>query len=137
MLDLEANERSIAHKLAEYLQIEFPEYEVDCEYNRFFKDPKILDVFIEKIGVSKRRLVIPDIIIHKRGNDSHKLLVIEVKKNLEDFHYDEDKLKAFTSQPEYAYKFGVLLVFDKSGNDILCKLFVYKNGQKIREKEII
>ena len=28
------NERSITHKLAEYLQKHLPEYNVDCEYNR-------------------------------------------------------------------------------------------------------
>jgi hypothetical protein len=31
------SERAITHKLAEYLQKEFPEYKVDCEYNRYKK----------------------------------------------------------------------------------------------------
>ena len=34
LLDVDANERSITHKLAEHLQREFPEWHVDCEYNR-------------------------------------------------------------------------------------------------------
>ncbi len=40
LLAVSANERSITHKLAEYLQTAFPEYNVDCEYNRDGDDPK-------------------------------------------------------------------------------------------------
>ena len=35
LLDININERSITHKLAEYLKEYFPEFNVDCEYNRF------------------------------------------------------------------------------------------------------
>ncbi|HQK46046.1 MAG TPA: hypothetical protein PLP52_03750, partial [Syntrophorhabdaceae bacterium] len=34
LIDKNANERSITHKLAEHLQKEFPYWHVDCEYNR-------------------------------------------------------------------------------------------------------
>ena len=34
LLDVDANERSITHKLAEHLQRKFPGWHVDCEYNR-------------------------------------------------------------------------------------------------------
>lgn len=34
LLESDAHERSITHKLAEYLQDEFEEWNVDCEYNR-------------------------------------------------------------------------------------------------------
>jgi len=34
LVELNANERSITHKLAEYLQLEFAAWNVDCEYNR-------------------------------------------------------------------------------------------------------
>src|SRR4030042_3754738 len=33
LLEKDVNERSISHKLAEYLQEQFPDYDVDCEYN--------------------------------------------------------------------------------------------------------
>ena len=33
LLEIGANERSVAHKLAEYLQQEFPNWHFDCEYN--------------------------------------------------------------------------------------------------------
>lgn len=34
LLEIKVNERSVALKFAEYLQIEFPDWNVDCEYNR-------------------------------------------------------------------------------------------------------
>ena len=37
LLDINVNERTITHKLAEYLQKHFPEFNVDCEYNRYLK----------------------------------------------------------------------------------------------------
>ncbi len=45
LLENDINERSISHKLAEYLGYEFPNYNVDCEYNKMLKDPKIIHAF--------------------------------------------------------------------------------------------
>ena len=41
---MDANERSLTHKLAEYLQCEFPDWHVDCEYNRHGLDVKRLAI---------------------------------------------------------------------------------------------
>lgn len=43
--DVDANERSQTHKIAEYLQQIFPEYNVDCEYNRNLRQEKTLNFF--------------------------------------------------------------------------------------------
>ena len=48
LLDVDANERSITHKLAEHLQREFPEWHVDCEYNRVGRETKRLAVNVGK-----------------------------------------------------------------------------------------
>jgi len=42
LLENDINERSISHKLAEYLSFEFPNYNIDCEFNKVFKDQKLL-----------------------------------------------------------------------------------------------
>ena len=64
------NERSITHKFAEYLQHQFPEWNVDCEYNRDHHDPKRLDL-PSRHDISgddvNAKTVFPDIIIHERG----------------------------------------------------------------------
>lgn len=41
--DVNANERSQTHKIAEYLQQILPEYNVDCEYNRNLRQEKTLN----------------------------------------------------------------------------------------------
>ncbi len=40
LLQVDANERSITHRFAIYLEDEFPDYNVDCEYNRECADIK-------------------------------------------------------------------------------------------------
>jgi len=66
LLEVDANERSITHRLAIYLEALFPEYDVDCEYNRNGIDPKILNDFKKKIDSDDTcgTTVYPDIIIH-------------------------------------------------------------------------
>ncbi|MCM8543397.1 MAG: hypothetical protein NE328_24220, partial [Lentisphaeraceae bacterium] len=64
------HERSITFKLGFYLQEIYPDWDVDCEYNR-----KILDV--KRVADEQR---FPDIIVHKR-NRNDNFIVIEAKKD--------------------------------------------------------
>lgn len=129
------NERTIAHKLAEYLQQIFPEYHVDCEYNRDveqnsgLKKVSILKERYEAIknevidGVSIDVSVFPDIIIHRRGTNKFNLLVIELKKskntNKGARDFDIEKLHSFTDQSErntLKYNYGVFLILETREN---------------------
>ncbi len=138
LLDKDVNERTITHKLAEYLQQHFPEFNVDCEYNRFEHNRiddlvKRLELPRDKVNWDKvnwddteAKTVFPDILVHKRGKQEYNLLVIEVKKksklntgNLDRNNFDINKLRALTEVP-YNYKFGLFLRIDLDGeNDIL------------------
>ena len=44
LLTTNINERSISHRLAVYLQLQFPDWDVDCEYNRNHDDVKRLQL---------------------------------------------------------------------------------------------
>lgn len=118
LLDINVNERTITHKLAEYLQQNFPEFNVDCEYNRFEDLIKKLELPKDKINWNdtEAKSVFPDIIVHKRGTQEYNLLVIEIKKssniNLSDF--DQMKLHIFRQEP-YNYTFGLFLRIDLDG----------------------
>jgi hypothetical protein len=97
------NERTVTHKFAEYLQVLFREWNVDCEYNRV-KD--------RKKSIPGQKYSYPDIIIHKRNNIEN-LLVVEAKKcNALQKQKDEDKkkVKKFIEDTNYQYCFGLLLV---------------------------
>lgn len=112
----DVNERSISHRLACYLEPFFPDWNVDCEYNREHDDPKRLEIPKRKIlsDDTHATTVFPDIIVHKR-NTNDNLLVIEMKKttsNVTDDH-DSNKLKAFKSQ--LGYKFAVFLKLRTGG----------------------
>ncbi len=133
LLQRDVNERSITHKLAEHLQRQFPEWNVDCEYNRDMDNPKRLR--IKKIEITsddtEGRTTYPDIIVHKRGNNDNNKLVIEVKKNrsvsCKDKTVDINKVKAFTSSKEFKYERGLFLLLPVEGND--AKLSWYRNGE--------
>src|ERR1039458_2874303 len=85
LFNVNVSERSLTFRLGLYLQCEFPDWRVDCEYNRHGEYPKRL------IEVKRQRQlddptsktegdVYPDIIVHWRGEAGPNLLVIEAKK---------------------------------------------------------
>lgn len=123
LLQIDSSERSIAHKLGEYLQKEFLELNVDCEYNRDSHDLNRLDskrliswnTDCKKIG-KKDTTVYPDIIVHQRLTRVN-LLVIEIKKtsNSDNGYCDKKKLEAFIK--ELGYQYGLFINF-KVGKSI-------------------
>jgi hypothetical protein len=119
------HERSITHKLAEYLQQEFPTYHVDCEYNRHGLDTKVLPRECEERA---RKFVYPDIVVHIRGNDDRNLLIIEAKlgQSATVPVCDEAKLVEFTKREgTYHYQLGLFIAFDKMRDP---QLIWYQNG---------
>lgn len=118
LLILEVNERSVTHKLGEYLQKKFRKYsyDVDCEYNKDGHEPKRLNLppgLVDgtvSTAADVATTVYPDIIIHRRGTKDN-LVVIEAKKSTNpDRTTDCQKLEAF--RRDLGYKFCYRLVFD-------------------------
>ena len=111
LLKVDANERSITHKLAEHLQREFPDWHVDCEYNRSGDLPKRLvgaDGLVSTHDTDGRT-VFPDIIVHRRGSREN-LVVIEAKKlTTAQGTSDVEKLQAY--KVEHGYPFAYAIVF--------------------------
>jgi hypothetical protein len=113
LLVINANERSMTHKFAEHLQREFPDWKVDCEYNRNGDVPKQLHWMLDGAVAANDEdghTVFPDIIIHRRGKRDN-LLVIEAKKSSNRSGNDREKLEAFIRDDRYEYSFGVMLQF--------------------------
>ncbi len=95
---------------------------VDCEYNKNGDHPKKTLMFLEGVR--------PDLLIHKRGDNTKNLLVVEFKgwwnraKNR-----DEDKLKSLTSSKDvYHYLLGA---FVRLGKENIQELEYYANGEKL------
>lgn len=110
LLAVDAHERAIAHRLASYLQDQFTDWDVDCEYNRDGHEPKRLDLPPRQHPPDDDRAttVYPDIIVHRRGT-SDNLLVIEMKKTTHtdadgvDERFDKLKLQQYKSKLSYRH----------------------------------
>jgi hypothetical protein len=98
LLALNANEKALTHKFAEYLANRFPNWDVDCEYDRLYDEAKKLRIQGELARV------IPDIIVHHR-NTKENLLVIEAKKDSDrrGVRADFRKLREFKKQLGYRH----------------------------------
>lgn len=117
------SERSITHKLAAYIQQLFPQWHVDCEYNRRgLRRPK--DILDQDTSY-------PDIIIHQR-NTTTNLLVIEAKSIYSADHtdtHDKKKIKAYIEDPEYQYRFGLWICFYDEISSVVTDWFENRDGR--------
>lgn len=119
LFSVDANERSITHKLAEYLQAEFKGWNVDCEYNRRgLITKKVRSIVFGEINPddTEAKTVFPDIIVHRRDRKDN-LLVIEVKKvgtRTDSIERDLDKLRGFCREETFLYKYGLFLILGES-----------------------
>ena len=117
-------EVTISAKLAQYLFIEFKEYDVDCEYNKHLNEIK----HSEDLNQDVR----PDVVIHKRSYDEDNLVYIEIKKeqNTDSREPDREKIKAVTKQDgEYGYLLGIFIDFTVDSDQLIIEY--YQNGAKL------
>lgn len=119
LLSANASERSLSHMLAVHLLSQFPNYQVDCEYNRDGFDVKKL--MLKQRSVDDDALdavtVFPDVIVHRRGQQDDNVLVVEMKKASSSVNHDYDiqKLLAFKEELKYRFAAHVVIGYGKSG----------------------
>ncbi|UNY98358.1 hypothetical protein MQE36_14880 [Zhouia spongiae] len=128
------HERSIAHRLAIYIENHFrkTDYVVDVEYNRmrnkYGEDiignliGKNLD--FEKYG-KKLSNVYPDIIVHKRDTDNN-LLEIELKMQWKNSKRDFDYIKINEYIEQLSYKFGVYIELSENREECVIEFGPFK-----------
>jgi hypothetical protein len=122
LLEVDASERSISHRLAFHLTDEFPDFDVDCEYNRDRHETKRLRLPgpCARSSDTDGSPVYPDIIVHRRGTNVN-VLAIEIKKSTSSVPDDCDieKLNAF--RQDLGYKSALFLRFEcKSKSPTVC-----------------
>jgi len=115
LFEIDVHERTVTHKLGEYLNQEFPGWDVDCEYDRDTAEPKRLKNYKKDEDDDKK--VYPDIIVHQRKcvsdenrseGDEDNLLVAEVKTSSNDGR-DIEKIEVF--RDELGYQHGLFIDF--------------------------
>jgi len=117
LLQNDSSERAITHKLACYLEEHFPEWDIDCEYNRNMLNVKMLKDTCRSSDNNNGSPVLPDIIIHKRMTNEN-YIVIEVKKTTNPETDDCDKQKLLAFRNELGYTHGLFIRFKTGCEDI-------------------
>lgn len=125
LLEHQASERALCHRLALYLERELPpanyRRSVDCEYNRvgtpgaedrvkrFHRHCEGFDEQQEQ----RRGGVFPDIIVHERGEKRNNRLVIEAKLSsaLSEASLEVDLCKLHTYVEELGYCHAAFVLF--------------------------
>ena len=105
------HERTIAARIDHCLELIFPEWTADIEYNRMM-DNEIKQLEGIKACLERRRTnrIFPDIIVHHRGIKYDNLLVVELKKAYLNPECDILKLQLLTSPTgEFRYPLGLFL----------------------------
>ena len=125
LLRLGVGERTVAARLMLHLSRCFPEFDVDVEYNRAGVAPKRVN-WAENSPDASVDLVLPDIVIHRRGSDASNLVVLEVKKSsatLLQLANDRAKLRAIRDVFRYSFAVAVLLTAPHAGSsaDVECE----------------
>ena len=116
LFEKDLGERTLTHRLAVYLERQFPGWQVDCDYDRLgertLRMPKGSIVSTDDhLGKS----IYPDIVVHRRAVPDN-LLAIEVRKasNHQPPEHDQHKLRALTDPYLwFAYGLGVYLTLAK------------------------
>jgi hypothetical protein len=117
LLDRDLGEHTLTHRLAVYVEKQFPGWQVDCNYDRLGE--RMLRMPHGAIISTDDHLgksVYPDIVVHQREIPNN-LLAIEVRKasNHQPLDHDQHKLAALTDpRVWFAYLIGVLLTLAKT-----------------------
>ena len=136
-MERKLHEVCINHRLAFYLEALLTkyfsnDYKVDIEYNRYYKNPKVIHIDNEY------QIARPDIIIHTRTNittSPQHLLVVEAKKDILS-KKDTSKVKAFIEDKHYQYLFGLTVKYNDF-NPIEAKLYYKDKFNNIVNEDII
>jgi len=120
LLKTNSGELSLNHRLAIYLEQnlidDYKSYNVDCEYFRDYTD-------FDRKNNRKGSGQVPDIIIHKRGNNFPTNYLYLEAKRFENTKEDIEKINYFLSNSKYKYQFGVYVNYFSSINHISYNLF--------------
>lgn len=137
LFDCNVCERCLMFRLAYQLQLKFPNYFVDCEFNKmgFGGHKAELKVEPDSSG-NKSKKMYADIIIHKRNSHlADNFICIEMKRKEKDFENDILRLKNMTNNDGfvignmnyvYNYNFGFYLYLPEDKSK--CEIRIFKNG---------
>jgi len=116
LLDRDLGERALTHRLAVYIEHQFPGWDVDCDYDRLGERTlRLPHGTIVSTDDHLAKSIYPDIVVHQRAIPNN-LLAIEVRKAVNHLPIDHDRRKLMAlTDPHlwFAYWIGLLVTVDK------------------------
>src|SRR5215813_1963683 len=116
ILERDLGERTLTHRLAVLVEVNFAGWEVDCDYDRLGERTlRLPRGTIVSTDDHLAKSIYPDIVVHQREIPNN-LLAIEVRKsaNHQPLGHDQHKLRALTDPHLwFAYWIGLLLILGK------------------------
>jgi hypothetical protein len=116
LLEKDLGERTLTHRLAVYIEKQFPGWQVDCNYDRLGERTlRLPHGSIVSTDDHLGKSIYPDIVVHQREIPNN-LLAIEVRKdgNHQPLEHDQHKLQALTDPHVwFAYWIGVLVTLSR------------------------
>ena len=116
LFEHDLGERTLTHCLAVHLEKQFPDWNVDCGYDRLgARTMQLPHGSIVSTDDHLDKSIYPDIVVHRRAVPDN-LLAIEVRKasNHQPPEHDQHKLRALTDPYLwFAYGLGVYLTLAK------------------------
>jgi hypothetical protein len=116
LLQRDPGERALTHRFAVAVERQFPQWNVDCDYNRLGERTWLLPkASIVSTDDELGKSIFPDIVVHRRAVPEH-LLAIEVRKasNHQPPAHDRHKLRGLTDPHLwFAFRVGVGLTLGK------------------------
>lgn len=106
-----------------YLQQYFPDWSVDCEYNRDGIEPKRLghlELYPDSEDV-EAKTVFPDVIVHRRGT-RRNFLVLEFKKSTSRVDRQIDLRKLWGYKQQLGYEHALFVEVGTEGQAIITML---------------
>lgn len=116
LLDKDAGERALTHRLAVHMEHQFAGWQVDCDYDRLGERTlRLPHGTISSTDDHLGKSIYPDIVVHQREIPNN-LLSVEVRKfaNHQPLEHDQHKLQALTDPHLwFAYWIGVFVILGK------------------------
>jgi hypothetical protein len=118
LFEQDLGERALTHRFAVYLEHRFPDWSVDCDYNRLGdRRPLLPKASIVSTDDELGKSIFPDVVVHRPGVPDN-LLAVEIRKqrNHQPLEHDRQKLRVLTDPHLwFAYQAGVCLVLGRAG----------------------
>ena len=110
-------ERTVSSAISAYFNPAFPEYEVNCEYNRMTDEygTQIPKRIHRDPNAENQSSVYPDIIVHQQSNGENNLLVVEIKMQWKNGKKEDDYNKLTGYKKELNYAFAIYLELGQNG----------------------